>query len=273
MNPNPLAPSSARRARVSRLALAAALAATLGACAQQPRPEVTGSIGAQPPVQMTDAEWRQQTDSLAARYRAEPNSGATAIAYARALRAGGQRAQAVAVLQQASIRNPKDQAVLGAYGRALADTGRFAEAFDILGKAHTPDQPDPRILNAQGAVLDQMGKHEEAQRYYQTALRIMPNDPAILSNLGLSYALSKDLNRAEETLRRAAADGRAEPKVKQNLGVVLALRSKFEEAEKVTVGVLPPEQARANIAYVREMMREQQARPKTNGTQRTASAS
>src|SRR5690606_9563053 len=132
-----------------------------------------------------------------------------------------------AVLQQASIRNPKDQAVLGAYGRALADAGRFNEALDILGKAHTPDQPDWRILNAQGAVLDQMGKHAEAQRYYQTALRMAPNEPSILSNLGLSYALSKDLARAEETLRRAAADSRADPKVQQNLGVVLALRAKF----------------------------------------------
>jgi Flp pilus assembly protein TadD len=255
---------------VSRLALAAALAATLGACAQQPRPEVTGSIG-NPPAQMSDAEWRRQTDSLAARYQAEPNNPGVAIAYARALRASDQRAQAAAVLQQASIRNPKDRAVLGAYGRALADAGRFTEALDILGKAHTPDNPDWRILNAQGAVLDQMGKHAEAQRYYQTALRIAPNDPGILSNLGLSYALSKDLGRAEETLRRAVADANADPKVRQNLSVVLALRSKFDEAERVTNGVLPPDQARANVAYVREMMRDQPARAKP--ASRTASAS
>jgi Flp pilus assembly protein TadD len=263
--------SSARMTGVSRLALAAAFAAALGACAQQPRPEVTGSIGNQP-AQMSDAEWRRQTDSLAARYQAEPKNTNVAIAYARALRASGQRAQAAAVLQQASIRNPKDRAVLGAYGRALADAGRFTEALDILGKAHTPDQPDWRILNAQGAVLDQMGKHAEAQRYYQTALRMAPNDAGILSNLGLSYALSKDLVRAEETLRRAIADANADPKVRQNLSVVLALRSKFDEAERVTNGVLPPDQARANVAYVREMMRDQPARAKSTGA-RTASAS
>lgn len=267
---------TASRSTVSRLALSAALAALLGACAQQPRPEVTGSIPNQPAqAQMSDAEWRQQANSLAARYRAEPNDAGAAIAYARALRAGGQRAQAAAVLQQAAIRNPKDHAVLGAYGRALADAGRFTEALDILGKAHTPDQPDWRVLNAQGAVLDQMGKHVEAQRYYETALRIVPGEPTVLSNLGLSYALSKDLDRAEETLKRAAADPRAEPKVRQNLGVVLALRNKFEEAERATVGVLPPEQARSNVAYMRELMREQPAaaRPKSNGAQRTASAS
>lgn len=254
---------------VSRLALAAALAAALGACAQQ-RPEITGSIG-KPPAQLSDQEWRQQADQLAARYRAEPNNTNAAIAYARALRASGQRAQAVAVLQQASMRNSKDLAVLGAYGRALADAGRLQEAHTVLGKAHTPDQPDWRILNAQGAVLDQMGKHGEAQSYYETALRMAPNEPAVLSNLGLSYALSKDLDRAESTLRRAAADPRAEPKVKQNLGVVLALRSKFGEAERVTTGVLSPDEARSNVAYFRELMREPD-RPKATRNQKTASA-
>jgi Flp pilus assembly protein TadD len=242
----------ASRLPVSRLALLAAAAATLSACAQQPRPEITGSVT--PPSQQSEEQWRQQADALAARYKAEPNDPAIAMAYARALRETGQRAQAAAVLQQASIRNPRDHAVLGAYGRALADTGRLREALDVLGKAHTPDQPDWRILNAQGAVLDQMGKHAEAQRYYDTALRMEPNEPAILSNLGLSYALSKNLERAEETLRRAAADPRADRKVKQNLGVVLALRAKFDEAEKVTTSVLPPEQARSNVAYFREMI-------------------
>ena len=42
--------------------------------------------------------------SLGARY--QKNDGDAAIAYARALRATDQRAQAVAVLEQASIRNP-----------------------------------------------------------------------------------------------------------------------------------------------------------------------
>ncbi len=259
------------RSGVSRLALAAALAAVLGACAQQPRPDVTGSIPSAP-AGMSESAWRKQAESLADRYQKEPGNVSVAIAYARALRETGQRSQAAAVLQQTSIRNPKDKTVLGAYGRALADAGRFSEAFDILGKAHTPDQPDWRILNAQGAVLDQLGRHAEAQRYYQTALGIEPNDPSVLSNLGLSYALSKNLDRAEEALRKAAADPRAEPKVRQNLGVVLALRSKFEEAERVTSGVLPPDQARSNVAYVRELMREPAAPSKSNKLQKTASA-
>lgn len=253
----------------SRIAVIVALAAALGACANS-RPEVTASIPA-PGTQLSEGEWRQQADGLAVRYQSNPNDPEVAVAYARALRASGQRAQATAVLQQASIRNPRNPAVLGAYGRALADVGRLNEALEILGKAHTPDQPDWRILNAQGAVLDQLGRQAEAQRYYNTALKIAPNEPAILSNLGLSYALSKDLDRAEATLRKAVADPRAEPKVHQNLAVVLSLRSKFDEAEKITSNVLPPEEARANVAYIREMMREP-GRGKDAGHRKTASA-
>jgi Flp pilus assembly protein TadD len=262
-------PLPSLRTSASRAAMVAALAAALAGCAAQ-RPEVTGSIPAAN-VQLSEKEWRGQLDTYAAKYREEPNDTNTAVAYARALRASGQRAQAAAVLQQASIRNSKDATVLGAYGRALADAGRFEEALEVLGRAHTPDQPDWRILNAQGAVLDQVGRNAEAREYYETALKIVPNEPSVLSNLGLSYALSKDLERAETTLRQAAADPRAEPKVKQNLGVVLALRAKFDEAESVAKSVLSPDEARANVAYFRELMAAQK-RAKPAAGQKTASA-
>ena len=123
--------------------------------------------------------------------------------YGKALRAAGQRSQAVAVLEQASMAHPGDKALLAGYGRALADNGNFQQAFDILGRAHTPEDPDWRILSAQGAVLDQLGRYDEARQYYASALKIVPDDPSVLSNLALSYVLSKDLPKAEEILRRA----------------------------------------------------------------------
>src|SRR2546430_8391246 len=43
----------------------------------------------------------------AERYRSNPNDPEAVVNYARALRAYGQRAQAVAVLEQGSIQNPK----------------------------------------------------------------------------------------------------------------------------------------------------------------------
>ena len=153
----------------------------------------------------SEEEWRREAQAWGERYNANSSDPQVAIHYAQALRQSGQRAQAVAVLEQASLRNPRNMEVLGAYGRALADVGNYQQALDVLGRAHVPEHPDWRILSAQGAVLDQIGRHADAQRYYETALKIAPDEPTVLSNLGLSYALSKDLPRAEATLKRADA--------------------------------------------------------------------
>ena len=161
------------------------------------------------------------------------------------------------MLEQAAIHNRENRALLGAYGRALADNGNYPQALEVLNRAHTPDQPDWRILSVQGAVLDQMGRHPDAQRHYASALRLMPDEPSVLSNLGLSYALSKDLPQAEATLRRAAAQRGAEPKVRQNLALVVGLQGRFQEAETIARGDLSPDEAAANVAYLRQMLAQQ----------------
>jgi Flp pilus assembly protein TadD len=147
--------------------------------------------------------------------------------------------------------------LLGAYGRALADVGSYQQALDVLGRAHAPERPDWRILSAQGAVLDQMGRHQDAQHYYEAALKIVPDEPTVLSNLGLSYALSKDLPRAEATLKRATTGAHVDPRVRQNLALVVGLQGRFAEAESIARADLPPEEASANVAYLREMLAQQ----------------
>lgn len=216
--------------------------------------ETTGSIAAAP---RSEADWRRDMQLYGDRYRANPHDPETAVHYAQALRAVGQRAQAAAVLEQAAIHNPQNRSVLGAYGRALADNGSYQQALEVLNRAHTPDQPDWRILSVQGAVLDQMGRHKDAQRHYASALRLMPNEPSVLSNLGLSYALAKDLMQAEATLRRASEQPGAEPKVRQNLALVVGLQGRFQDAEAIARGDLSPDEAAANVAYLRQMLAQQ----------------
>ena len=244
---------SGRAVRLLALAATVAALALPAAGCKTTVDEITGSV-AEPRAPSTEAEWRGALETYGNRYRANPSDAKAAIAYAKALRATDQRAQAVAVLQQASIRNPHDTAVLGAYGRALADTGQYTEALDALSRAHSPDNPDWRILNAQGAVLDEMGRHAEAQRHYATVLKMVPNEPSVLSNLGLSYALDKKLPQAEATLRQAAALAHAGPKVRQNLALVVGLQGRFAEAEKTAGADLPPDQAAANVNYLRQML-------------------
>jgi Flp pilus assembly protein TadD len=239
--------------RVLLLTSVALAAAALGGCKTIGSTDTTGSISAGPP-QRTEADWRRDSEALGERFRASPRDPDVAIRYAQALRATGQRAQAAAVLETSALHNPENRALLGAYGRALADVGNLKQALEVLERAHSPDQPDWRILSVQGAVMDQMGRHAEAQRYYASALKIMPDEPSVLSNLGLSYALSKDLRRAEETLRRAAARGNTDKRVRQNLALVVGLQGRFQEAESIARAELPPDEAAANVAYLKQML-------------------
>jgi Flp pilus assembly protein TadD len=243
--------------RCAPIVLAVALAVALAACQTTQPMEATGSLGAAATPPAGGGDWKRSADAWGERYRANPNEAEAAINYAAALRGNGQRAQAVAVLEQASIAHPKNTGVLGAYGRALADVGNYKQALEVLNRAHTPDQPDWRVLSVQGAVLDQMGRHDEAQRYYATALRIVPDEPSVLSNLGLSYALSKDLVRAESTLRRASERGPVDARVRQNLALVVGLQGRFAEAEGIARADLPSDQAAVNVAYLKQMMAQQ----------------
>jgi Flp pilus assembly protein TadD len=234
-------------------AVTAILAAGLGGC--QTMADVTGSLTSKAePNPSPDPDPRRSAEVYGERYRANPKDVDAALNYGQALRATGQRAQAVAVLEQATIAHPSNKALLAGYGRALADNGSFQQAFDVLNRAHSPANPDWRILSVQGTALDQLGRHDEARRYYASALKISPEEPAVLSNLGLSYVLSKDLPKAEEVLRRAYASTRADARVRQNLGLVVGLQGRFAEAETIVKADLPQEEAAANVAYLKQML-------------------
>lgn len=239
--------------RLRRLAAVGLLALSAAGCLSR-SPETTGSLGPAAGAAAGEEAWRRQSEAWGRRFEANPSDAEAALNYARALRALGQHAQALAVLQQAAIRHPKHLALLGAYGKALADVGRLKEAADVLSRAHLPERPDWRILSAQGAVADQMNDHTLAQQYYVAALRIAPNEPSVMSNLGLSHALAKRLDEAERVLRQASAQPRADARVRQNLALVLGLQGKFPEAEEALRRDLSPEAASANLAALRAMV-------------------
>lgn len=239
----------------ARLCAVALIALTTAACFNR-SPTTTGSIDPRATAQMSENDLRGHVQALAERHARDPDDVRVTIAYAGALRRLDQRAQAVAVLQSASIRTPNNMELLGAYGRALADVGRFEEADKVLARAHLPERPDWRILSAQGTVADQLGDHERARGYYQAALRIQPDEPSILSNYGLSLALGNELPRAESKLRRAAAHPGADQRVRQNLALVLGLSGKFDEAEKVLAQDLSRAEVAESMKSIRAMMSE-----------------
>jgi Flp pilus assembly protein TadD len=238
---------------VATASLVALIAAGMGGCSTLRPSDVTGSI-ARSDAPQSEAEWRKSSQIYGERYRADPKDADAALRYGQALRALGQRQQAVAVLEQATVANAGNTALLATYGRALADNGNYQLAFDTLSRAHTPDNPDWSILSVQGTVLDRMGRHDDARSYYASALKIKPEEPSVLSNLGMSYVLSKDLTKAEDALRRAYAGAAGDLRIRQNLALVVGLQGRVAEAEEIARAGLPPDQAEANVASLKEML-------------------
>src|SRR5436190_5932920 len=134
-------PSSVTRYLASA-AVTALLASGLGGC--QTMGDVAGALTSKGTEANLDSDPRRAAEVYGERYRANPKDADAALRYGQALRASDQRAQAAAVLEQASIANPGNKVLLASYGRALADNGNFQQAFDVLGKAHSPANPDWR---------------------------------------------------------------------------------------------------------------------------------
>ena len=240
-------------------AAAALLSFGLAGCQTAGLPDITGALGSRAEAR-ADADPGKAVEIYGERYRANPKNAEAAMRFGQALRKAGQRAQAVAVLEQATLQHPTDKPLLGLYGRALVDNGDFQKAYDILGRAHSPANPDWRILSVQGTALDQLGRHQEARSYYASALKIAPEEPSVLSNLGMSYVLTKELPQAEQVLRRAYARPNAGSRVRQNLALVVGLQGRFAEAESIVKADLPADEAAANVAYLKQMLNGQQAR-------------
>ncbi|MDX8453009.1 tetratricopeptide repeat protein [Mesorhizobium sp. VK9D] len=247
--------------RLITTAFMAALAASVAGCGSTSR-MTTGSISradSRPLETMSAGELHVATSRLGESYARNPNDKRMAMNFAAALQMDGDADQSLAVMRKLAIAYPKDREVLAAYGKALAANGQFEPALDAVRRAQTPEYPDWKLVSAEAAILDQMGQKDEARQNYRKALELKPNEPSVLSNLGMSYVLEGDLRTAETYMRSAAQQPGADSRVRQNLALVVGLQGRFDEAEKIASQELSPEQAQANVAYLRQMLAQQNA--------------
>ncbi|MGZ2382825.1 pilus assembly protein TadD [Rhizobium leguminosarum bv. trifolii] len=260
--------------RILQGAAASLLVLALAGCSTTKDRMTTGSVPklTKPVEEMDATELRSATDRLGQAYEKNPRDPVTGVNYANLLRMNGRDTQALAVMQQVAIANPADRNVLAAYGKAQAAAGQFQQALDTIGRAQTPDRPDWKLISAQGAILDQMGRASDARQRYRDALDIQPNEPSILSNLGMSYVLTGDLRTAETYLRSAASQPTADSRVRQNLALVVGLQGRFPEAEQIARRELSPQQADANVAYLRGMLSQQNSWQKLAAKDKTPQA-
>lgn len=218
---------------------------------------VIASSGTLSASDMTEDQALSEVQRWSVAYSKNEKDKTAAVNYANALRAAGQTGQAVDILRKAVIHYPNDREALAEYGKALAANGNFKEALGAIRRAQRADNPDWRLLAAEGGVLDSLKQHEEARLRYRQALVLSPDQPQILNNYGMSYLLTGELDEAEKILTKAISQPNATVRTRQNLALVLGLKGKFKEAETVATKDLPPEQAKANIAFLRRMLSQQ----------------
>lgn len=233
------------------------VAAPLSAC--HDFGDVTGSIPVSASMPANEARLRAYAEACQQRYDSNPGEKTASIDYARALRALTRYREAVAVIQTAAIKAPKDFDVLGEYGKALADAGQLTQAKAVLSHAYTPDDPRWDVMSVQGTVADRLGDHAGAMQFYREALKIAPGEPAVLTNMGLSLALAKKLPEAEQALRQAVSSPKADARMRGDLALVLALEGKFGEAETVGRADLSSDAARANVEAIRQMIAQNES--------------
>lgn len=246
------------------LMASAALAIVIGASGCANSRLTTGSVhsataSGKDVEQMSTGELSGSADALGQAYVRNPKDKANSLKYAAVLQMNGRDDQALAVMRKLAIDYSTDRDVLAAYGKALAGAGQFEAALDAVRRAQTPEYPDWKLQSAEAAILDQMGQSNDARALYRKALDLKPNEPSVLSNLGMSYLLEGDLKTAETYLRNASQQPGADSRVRQNLALAVGLQGRFDEAQKIASSEMSPDQAKANVAYLRSMLAQQNA--------------
>jgi Flp pilus assembly protein TadD len=233
----------------------------LGACAQVGGDEGGGLFSAltpeaaQPAAAQQPADPRLATEYWGKEYGKNPRDLDAALAYAQNLRVTGQKREAMAVLQQASIIHGTDKKLAADYGRLALELDQIGVAKKLLAVADDPTNPDWRIVLARGTALAKEGSYREAITFYERAQALQPGHPSVLNNLALAYTMSGEPERGEQLLRQASAGGNENAKVRQNLALVLGLQGKYDEATKIASVDLEAAQAQANTALLKKMVK------------------
>jgi Flp pilus assembly protein TadD len=228
-------------------------AALLGGCTTGPLWGKNDPSSAERLADNADPNAPGATAQWASAYAKSPQDPRMALGYSRALKAIGSRDQALQVLKASYQTNPNGE-VAAELGRLALDMGRLDIAKATLQVAEAQGVRDWKTLSAQGTLRAKQGKHAEAQQYYLAALQLQPDAVSVINNLALSYALDNKADRAEELLRKAVATGHEDKRVRQNLALVLGLEGKYTEARQLAAVDLPEADAKANMAYLRNML-------------------
>ncbi|HEX4096380.1 MAG TPA: tetratricopeptide repeat protein [Caulobacteraceae bacterium] len=181
----------------------------------------------------------------------DPKDPVAGVRLASALRALGRNDEAANAAEGVLIVDPNNRDALLESARAHLAAGQGFYAIDPLNKLHAAEPKDWRYVSLLGVAYEQVSRTADAEAAWRQALQMSPDNPAILSNLAMHYAARGESSEAEQLLRKAAARPDATVQIRQNLALILGLEGKLAEAEELERQDLPPEQADANLAYLK----------------------
>ena len=220
-----------------------AVSLALGACAQMGgetvgllglgKSEPTATEAAAAAAKDPQAELRKATEYWGKEFSRNPKDPKAAVAYVQNLKALNRKQEALAVIQQATIYNSEDRALISEYARLALEFGQLSIAEKLLPRAEDPTKPDWRITSARGTLHAKKGEYKEAIPFYERAMEMAPEQPSLMNNLALAYTMDGQAEKAEELLKKAAALSRDPSRVNQNLALVLGLQGKYDEAKEV----------------------------------------
>ena len=249
----------------------------LGACAGNPLSDAMQADNAAPPslgatIANSQSELDKATLYWSKEYAKNTRDLKAALAYAKNLKAGGQKEQALQVCQDASLYHGNSRELASEYGRLALELGQVNLADKLLAAADDPAKPDWRVISARGTVFAKQGKYAESIPHYERALAIAPDASSVLSNLAMAYAAGGRAPEAEPLLRRAIEIDGSNAKLKQNLALVVGLQGRHDEAKQVDGQNLANAAAQDNADVVRQMVKTQPTAEPTDAPQVVASA-
>lgn len=113
----------------------------------------------------------------------------------------GQTAQAVALLNQATLVDPKDAVALNTLGMALAKQGKYDEALDALNKAYKISHFPETLLNT-GIVYYLQHDYEAAISSWSKAIEGDKKLYAIYGGIGFAHMRKGEFDNAEQAFRK-----------------------------------------------------------------------
>jgi putative PEP-CTERM system TPR-repeat lipoprotein len=175
---------------------------------------------------------RGQTAQAVASYRAalakEKNDNTLIRLYA-AMVNGGERAKAVALLEQRHRENPNDAFALRALADAQVGAGDLSAARDSYRRLLERNPNDVEVLNNVAQVALRQDDRA-ALEYAERAYKLASTRPAVLDTLGWILVRQGQLDRGTNLLREARLRDAADPEIRYHLAEALVLSGRPNEA-------------------------------------------